>query len=124
MKFYICKHCGNVITRLTSSGAPIHCCGEEMQLLEAGVVEASLEKHIPVVTLEGTSVHVAVGAVTHPMVAEHFIQWIALETERDAQIHWLNPGEDPAALFALAAGQQAKTVYAYCNIHGLWKTTL
>ncbi|MEG1594412.1 MAG: desulfoferrodoxin family protein, partial [Oscillibacter sp.] len=118
---YICKHCGNVITRLTSSGATIHCCGEEMQLLVAGVVEAAVEKHIPIVKVDGASVQVAVGAVTHPMTAEHAIQWIALVTERDAQIHWLNPGEAPEALFALARGQKAKMVYAYCNLHGLWK---
>lgn len=122
MKFYICKHCGNVITRLTSSGVPIHCCGEEMHLLEAGVVDAAVEKHLPVVTMAGNLVQVAVGAVTHPMTQEHSIQWVAMVTERDAQIHWLQPGEAPAAVFALADGQQAKTVYAYCNLHGLWKT--
>ena len=124
MKFYICKHCGNVITRLTSSGVPILCCGEEMQELQPGVIEASLEKHIPVVLQNDSFVHVNVGSLPHPMIAEHFIEWIALETERDAQIHWLHPGDAPEAMFALTSGQHAKAVYAYCNIHGLWKTEL
>lgn len=124
MKFYICKHCGNVITKLTSAQVPVKCCGEDMQLLEAGVTDAATEKHVPVVTVEGNLVKVAVGAVPHPMVEEHFIQWVAVETERDALVHWFHPGEAPEAVFALAEGQQVKAVYEYCNLHGLWKKDL
>lgn len=124
MKFYICKHCGNVITRLTSSGAPISCCGEEMQLLEAGVVEAAHEKHIPVVAAEDGLVRVSVGSVVHPMTQEHFIQWVALVTERSAYLHWLQPGEAPEAVFSLAPGETVQSVYAYCNLHGLWQAAL
>lgn len=124
MKFYICRHCGNVVTKLTSAGVPLKCCGEELQLLEAGVTDAAVEKHVPAVTVEGNLVKVFVGSVTHPMTAEHSILWVALETERDALIHWLNPGEAPEAVFALAEGQTAKAVYAYCNLHGLWKQDL
>lgn len=121
LKVYICKHCGNVITKLTSSQVPVQCCGEDMQLLEAGVTDAAVEKHVPVVTVSGSTVTVEVGTVAHPMTAEHFIQWVVVETERDALIHWFHPGEEPRAVFALAEGQQAKAVYAYCNLHGLWK---
>ena len=124
MKFYICKHCGNVITKLTSSQVPVQCCGENMQPLEAGVTDAAVEKHVPVVTVEGNLVKVAVGSVAHPMVEEHFIQWVAVETERDALVHWFHPGEAPEAVFALAPGQQVKAVYEYCNLHGLWKKEL
>ena len=124
MKFYICRHCGNIITKLTSSKVPLHCCGQPMELLEAGVTDAATEKHVPVVTVEGNLVKVAVGAVPHPMVEEHFIQWVAVETERDALVHWFHPGEAPEAVFALAEGQQVKAVYAYCNLHGLWKKDL
>ena len=124
MKFYICKHCGNVVTKLTSSGVPIQCCGEPMQLLEAGVTDAAVEKHVPAVSVEGRTVKVNVGSVPHPMTAEHFIEWVALETEQGAQIHCLHPQEAPAAVFALAEGQTAKAVYAYCNLHGLWKADL
>ena len=67
---------------------------------------------------------VSVGSVTHPMTAEHFIQWVVLETERDAYIHWLRPEDAPEAAFALAEGQKAVAVYAYCNLHGLWKAEL
>lgn len=124
LKVYICKHCGNVITKLTSSHVPVKCCGEDMQLLEAGVTDAAVEKHVPAVTVEGNLVKVKVGEVTHPMTAEHFIQWVVVETERDALIHWFHPEEAPEAVFALADGQKAKAVYAYCNLHGLWKKDL
>ena len=124
MKFYICKHCGNVITKLTSSQVPVQCCGENMQPLEAGVTDAAVEKHVPVVTVECNLVKVHVGSVTHPMTAEHLIQWVAVVTDRDALIHWFHPEEAPEAVFALAEGQQVKEVYAYCNLHGLWKAEL
>ena len=124
MKFYICEHCGNIVTKLTSSGVPIKCCGENMTLLEAGVTDAAVEKHVPAVTVEGNLVKVVVGSVVHPMAEEHHIAWIALETERDAYIHWLQPGEAPEAVFALAEGQKAVAVYEYCNLHGLWKAEL
>jgi superoxide reductase len=124
MKFYICRHCGNIVTKLTSSKVPLHCCGQPMELLEAGVTDAATEKHVPVVSVEGNLVKVAVGAVAHPMVEEHFIQWVAVETERDALVHWFHPGEAPEAVFALAEGQQVKAVYEYCNLHGLWKKEL
>ena len=124
MKFYICKHCGNVITKLTSSQVPVQCCGENMQPLEAGVTDAAVEKHVPVVTVEGNLVKVHVGSVTHPMTAEHLIQWVAVVTDRDALIHWFHPEEAPEAVFALAEGQQVKEVYAYCNLHGLWNAEL
>ena len=124
MNFYICRHCGNIVTKLTSSKVPLHCCGQPMELLEAGVTDAATEKHVPVVSVEGNLVKVAVGAVAHPMVEEHFIQWVAVETERDALVHWFHPGEAPEAVFALAEGQQVKAVYEYCNLHGLWKKEL
>ena len=124
MKFYICRHCGNIVTKLTSYKVPLHCCGQPMELLEAGVTDAATEKHVPVVSVEGNLVKVAVGAVAHPMVEEHFIQWVAVETERDALVHWFHPGEAPEAVFALADGQQVKAVYEYCNLHGLWKKEL
>ena len=124
MKFYICEHCGNIITKLTSTGVPIKCCGQDMVLLEAGVKEAAVEKHVPAVTVEGNLVKVAVGSVAHPMTDEHYIPWVALETERSASIHWLNPIDTPEVVFALAEGQTAKAVYAWCNLHGLWKTEL
>lgn len=124
MKFYQCKHCGNVVMKLTDSGVPVVCCGEPMELLEPGVVDAAVEKHVPVVTAENHLVTVKVGEVTHPMLEAHFIMWIALETEGGVQIHHLKPGDAPEAKFALAEGQKAVAAYAYCNLHGLWKQAL
>ena len=124
MKFYRCEHCGNIVTFVESAGVPVMCCGQKMTELVPGTVDASVEKHVPVVTVEGNLVKVAVGSVAHPMVEEHFIQWVAVETERDALIHWFHPGEAPEAVFALAPGQQVKAVYEYCNLHGLWKKDL
>ena len=79
---------------------------------------------MPAVTVEGSLVKANVGSVTHPMTAEHFIQWVVVETDREALIHWFHPDEAPEAVFALAEGQTAKAVYAYCNLHGLWKQDL
>ncbi len=124
MKFYICEHCGNIITKLSSTGVPIHCCGQKMVELQAGVKEASLEKHVPAVTVEGNLVKVAVGSVAHPMTEEHYIPWVALETEKSASVEWLQPGQTPEVVFALAEGQKARAVYAWCNLHGLWKAEL
>lgn len=124
MKFYICKHCGNIVTKLTSAGVPLVCCGEEMSLLEAGVTDAAVEKHVPAVTVDGNLVKVSVGSVTHPMTEEHYIPWVALETETSASVEWLQSGQAPEVVFALADGQKAKAVYAWCNLHGLWKADL
>lgn len=124
VKFYRCRHCGNFVMMLHASGAPMTCCGEEMQEVVAGTVEASLEKHVPVVKADGNTITVEVGSVAHPMVAEHFIQWICLQTCCGAQIQFLEPGEAPKAVFVLADGIKPVRAYEYCNLHGLWKTEI
>ena len=121
MKFYRCNHCGNIVTFLHSSGVPVVCCGEKMTELVPGTVDASVEKHIPVMTQENGVITVKVGAVEHPMIPEHFIQWIALETKQGGQVKYLKAGEKPEVSFTLADGDEVVTVYAYCNLHGLWK---
>ena len=122
-KFYICKHCGNIVGMIHSSGAPLVCCGEKMAKLEAGVVEASHEKHIPVVKVDGNTVHVSIGAVNHPMTEEHSITWVYLETDRGGQRKCLAPGSEPTVSFTLT-DEKPSAVYAYCNLHGLWKTDI
>ena len=121
MKFYRCDHCGNIITFVHSAGVPVVCCGQKMTELVPGTSDAAQEKHVPVVEAVGNSVRVKVGTVEHPMLPEHFIQWIALETDRGSQIKYLKPGERPEAVFALSDGEKAAAAYAYCNLHGLWK---
>lgn len=122
-KFYICEHCGNLIGMIHNAGVPMKCCGQNMTALEPGVVEASHEKHIPVVTVDGNTVKVEIGAVAHPMTEEHSITWVYLQTDRGGQRKCLKSGDAPAVTFALA-DEKPVAVYAYCNLHGLWKTDL
>lgn len=120
MEFYICKHCGNIITLVQNKGVPVVCCGEKMHKIEPGTVDAAVEKHVPVYTVGDNTVTVNVGSVTHPMTVEHLINWVALETEQGTQIKHLKADGEPVVTFALAKGDAVKKVYAYCNLHGLW----
>jgi len=122
-KFYVCETCGNLIGMIHSSGVNVVCCGKKMTELEAGVVEASREKHIPVATVNGNNVDVVIGSVAHPMAEEHFIGWVYLETTKGGQRKVLNPGDEPKVTFALA-DEKPVAVYAYCNLHGLWKAEI
>ena len=120
-KFYICRHCGNLIVKIHDAGVPVSCCGEKMEELIPNTVEASGEKHVPVPSVENGVVSVAVGSVAHPMVPEHSIEWVFVETENGGQLKRLNPGSEPEVKFLLD-GEKAVAVYAYCNLHGLWMT--
>ena len=122
-KFFICEKCGNIVGMIHSSGAPLVCCGQKMTKLEAGTVEASREKHIPVVTVDGNTVNVVIGSVSHPMTEEHSITWVYLQTDRGGQRKCLTPGSEPSVTFTLA-DEKPLAVYAYCNLHGLWKTEI
>ncbi|HAN20622.1 MAG: desulfoferrodoxin [Clostridiales bacterium GWF2_36_10] len=119
-KFFICKHCGNLIGMIFNSGAPITCCGDHMTLLEANTVDASHEKHIPVVHIDDNKVVVNIGSVDHPMTEAHYIGWIYLQTESGGQRKNLIPGDAPNVEFCLD-NEKSIAVFAYCNLHGLWK---
>ncbi|MDD4081057.1 MAG: desulfoferrodoxin family protein [Eubacteriales bacterium] len=121
MKFYYCSHCGNVVMYMFASGVPVVCCGEEMKLLDAGTVDASREKHVPVIQVLGSAVTVKVGAVPHPMEEKHYIPFIVLETTAGYQVRHLKPGQAAQATFALGQEERAVAAYEYCNLHGLWK---
>jgi len=123
VKFFICRHCGNLIGMINDSGVPVHCCGEEMEELVPNTVEASGEKHIPVVTVEDGAVNVNVGSVDHPMVDEHLIEWVYVQTDKGGQRKVLKSGQNPNVIFSLG-DEKPIAVYAYCNLHGLWKTEL
>jgi len=123
MKTYICRNCGNIVRMISASGVPVMCCGAKMEELVPNTVEASEEKHIPVVEVVGNEVEVKVGSVDHPMVPEHYIECIYVETEKGGQCKKLNPGEAPVATFTLK-DDKAVAVYAYCNLHGLWKAEI
>ena len=122
-KFYICEHCGNIIGKINDSGVPVVCCGQKMTEIVPGTVDASLEKHVPVVTHEDGVVTVNVGSVAHPMTEEHSITWVYLQTNRGGQRKNLNPGDAPIVSFALK-DEEPVAVFAYCNLHGLWKTEI
>ena len=122
-RFFICKHCGNLVNVIHSSGVPMVCCGDPMTELEPGSMDASLEKHVPVVKVEGNTVTVEVGSAVHPMTEEHYIVWIQLQTETGAHRKCLQPGQEPKAVFSIE-GETPVTVFAYCNLHGLWKTDI
>lgn len=121
LKFFRCNHCGNIIVKIKDSTVPVVCCGEQMQELVPGTTDAATEKHIPVYEVNGTSVSVTVGSVAHPMLPEHFINWICLQTNKGFQLKYLNAGEEPKATFLLGDGEKVEAVYEYCNLHGLWK---
>ena len=120
-KFYICRHCGNIIVKLKDAGVPVVCCGERMAELIPGTTEAATEKHIPVYEVKNGIVNVTVGSVEHPMLDNHYIEWIVLHTNYGNQRRELKPGQAPKASFALLEGEKVESVYAYCNLHSLWK---
>ncbi len=121
-KFYRCAHCGNVIQKVVDKRVPVVCCGQRMEELVPGTVEASVEKHLPVVTwIDENTIKVEVGSVAHPMLEEHHIAFVYVETENGGIRVDLK--DKPEALIALG-GQKPIAVYEYCNLHGLWKTEL
>ena len=121
MKFYRCAHCGQIIAVVKKTGVPIICCGEPMKEIVPGTTDASLEKHVPVYEVKDGRVKVRVGAVDHPMIPEHYIEWVAIQTKFGNQRKALKPGDEPAVCFRLCDGDEVEAVYAYCNLHSLWK---
>lgn len=121
LRFYRCKHCGNIMVKLHDSGVPVSCCGEAMEQLKPGTSDGAHEKHVPVFDRTGNLLKVSVGAAEHPMLEAHYIQWIAVETEDGYQLKYLKPGAKPEAEFALPDDGKVLAVYEYCNLHGLWK---
>lgn len=121
MKFFICEHCGNQVEMIKDTGVPMVCCGQDMTEIIPGTSDGAVEKHVPVFEVNGKKVSVTVGAVEHPMLENHYIEWIAIETAKGSQKKLLKPGEAPKAEFLLAEDDTFVAVYAYCNLHGLWK---
>ena len=97
------------------------CCGEKMHEIIPGTVEASKEKHIPVYNVINNVVEVEVGSIAHPMIDEHYIEWISIQTKQGNQRKLLSPNNPPKVCFTLCEGDEVEAVYAYCNLHGLWK---
>ncbi len=117
MKFYRCKHCGNIITKIKDAGVRVVCCGEEMEELTLNSVDASNEKHLPVVSISNNLMNINIGSVNHPMSKEHLIEWIYIEYTNGGELIYLN---DVPYVIVNVLGREVKTIYSYCNLHGLW----
>lgn len=122
-KFFRCKTCGNFVSVINSSGLSMVCCGKPMEELCPNTVEADTEKHIPEVSVNGRLVHAKVGSAAHPITEEHHIEFIYLQTENGGQMRRLKVGTEAQAMFAILEDKPLE-VFAYCNLHGLWKVEL
>ena len=123
-KFLLCGTCKNLATLIEDRGIPLVCCGAPMTELVANTEEASVEKHLPVVEVDGNEVQAVVGSAIHPMEKSHYISFIYLETSNGGQLRKLKIEDEPKATFNVATGDTPIAVYEYCNLHGLWKTPI
>ena len=121
VKFFICKKCGKIVEVIKPSACPTMCCGEAMAELVPGTSDGAREKHVPVYEVRDNVVSVTVGEAEHPMLDAHYIEWIAVQTQNGLQRKLLKPGDAPKATFLLSEGESVEAVYAYCNLHFLWK---
>ena len=121
MKVFKCKICGRIVEEIREGAGISVCCDTEMTLLKPCSSDGAVEKHVPVVDIKGCNIKVCVGSVEHPMMETHFIEWIAVETVKGCQRKVLKPEEKPVVEFAITDDDSVVAVYAYCNLHGLWK---
>lgn len=119
LQIFKCELCGNIVEVLHEGAGALVCCGQEMKLLVENTVDASREKHVPVIEKTAAGVKVRVGSVPHPMEEKHYIEWIELVADGKAYRQFLKPGDAPEAEFAVSAS--ALSVREHCNLHGLWK---
>jgi superoxide reductase len=119
LQVYICEKCGNIVEVIHAGVGKLVCCGKPMVLQAENTVDAAKEKHVPVVEKVEGGVKVKVGSVAHPMMDEHYIEWIEVIADGKVYLEFLNPGDAPEAAFCIDAGEL--TARAYCNLHGLWK---
>lgn len=120
LEIYKCELCGNIVEIVHVGGGQLVCCGQPMKLLQENSTDAAQEKHVPVIEKTEDGVKVTVGSVAHPMLAEHFIEWIEIIADGKAYRQFLNPGEAPEAVFNIESDNI--TAREYCNLHGLWRT--
>ncbi len=119
--FFRCNICGNIVGLIKNGGGQLVCCGKPMEKLEANITDAAAEKHVPVAERRNGKLYVKVGSVEHPMTEQHFIEWIAVTNDTSTQRAVLSPSDKPEAVFD---DRENAIVYAYCNLHGLWKTNI
>lgn len=120
-QIYKCNLCGNIVEVVHASGGKLVCCGQPMALLTENTVDASKEKHIPVIEKTEDGILVKVGSIDHPMEEKHYIEWVELHFSNKVYRKFLNPGDKPEAKFKVCDTSLDFTAKAYCNLHGLWK---
>ena len=120
MRFFKCLVCGKIIAIVNDRDVPTICCGKEMVELIPNTQDGAKEKHVPVYEVEGNVVRVKVGEIEHPMLDNHYIEWIAIKTNFGNQRKVLKPGQKPEAEFALLPGEKVEMVVEHCNLHGLY----
>lgn len=120
LKLYTCEHCGNMIYMIEDSGITPECCGEPMQEVEVNTMDTVSEKHVPVISIDGSNIHVKVGSIPHPMLPAHRIERIVLVTDHGLYVRELEGSEAPEAVFVICGDENVLAAYAFCNLHGLW----
>ncbi len=118
LEVYKCEICGNIVEVLHAGPGALVCCNANMLLMKENTVDASKEKHVPVIEIGPQSITVKVGSVPHPMEEKHYIEWVELIADDKVYRHFLKPGEKPEATFAVTA--KKVTAREYCNLHGHW----
>jgi len=118
LEIYKCEVCGNIVEVVHASGGTLVCCNQPMKNIIAGTVDASKEKHVPVIDKKDATYNVVVGSVAHPMEDKHYIEWIQIIAGNKSYREFLTPGKEPKAVFELKSGKI--TAREYCNLHGLW----
>ena len=119
LEVYKCEVCGNIVEVLHGGDGDLVCCGQPMTLQAENTVDATKEKHVPVIEKVAGGYKVKIGAVAHPMEEKHYIEWIELIADNKAYRQFLKPGDAPEAFFAVDATQVSAR--EFCNLHGLWK---
>lgn len=119
---YRCAECGNIVEVTHGAGGALICCGQPMNLMPEKTADSSTEKHVPVIEKISGGYKVTVGSTLHPMTEDHWIEWIELLADGKSYTQYLNPGDEPTAVFMVDAAKV--TVREYCNKHGLWKGEL
>jgi len=121
MKIYGCEYCKNLFLTLTDGHVVPMCCHKDMFELQFGSTDGATEKHAPAISQDGDAVVVPVGEIEHPMLPEHYVEWIVVEADDQAFIQYLKPGDKPVAEFKIPAKVKKLVAYEYCNLHGAWK---
>lgn len=120
-KYYVCEVCGNIIEKVRDSGNMVSCCNRLMRELIPGVSDGKVEFHVPVCELKDNVLTVHIGKEPHPMDEKHYIQWISVITTKGEMRRCLKPGDEPVAHFHICDSEKVCAIYAYCNLHELWK---